>query len=149
MNNFLPDIGKLHTYRTPQGYGVRVDDSFEAGMEIPIQYDPMIAKLITFGATRDEAIQRMKRAIADYTITGIETTLSFGAFAMNHEAYVKGDFDTKFIELYFNPEKLKNNRSDLHTAAAVSAGDLFFQYEGKEIQVVENPSSNWQLKRKS
>ncbi|MFN5664963.1 MAG: acetyl-CoA carboxylase biotin carboxylase subunit, partial [Bacteroidota bacterium] len=81
-NNFLPDIGKLTTYKVPQGYGVRVDDSFEEGMEIPIHYDPMIAKLITFGKTRQEAITRMIRAIKDYKISGIETTLPFGLFVM-------------------------------------------------------------------
>lgn len=150
QNNFLPDIGKLTTYRTPQGYGVRVDDSFEEGMEIPIQYDPMIAKLITFGANREEAINRMKRAIADYKISGIETTLSFGAFVMENEAYLKGDFDTHFIQKYFLPEMLNKKSADVQLkAAAFSAGDLFFQYEGKETQVKENPSSNWQLKRKS
>jgi acetyl-CoA carboxylase biotin carboxylase subunit len=150
QNNFLPDIGKLTTYRTPQGYGVRVDDSFEEGMEIPIQYDPMIAKLITFGANREEAINRMKRAIADYKISGIETTLSFGAFVMENEAYLKGDFDTHFIQKYFLPEMLNKKSSEAQIkAAAFSAGDLFFQYEGKEVQVKENPSSNWQLKRKS
>lgn len=148
MNNFLPDIGKLKTYRVPQGYGVRVDDSFEEGMEIPIHYDPMIAKLITFGATREEAIQRMIRAISDYRISGIETTLSFGTFVMNHEAFRKGDFDTKFIETYYQPEMLKQQREDLHAAAAYGAGDLFFQYEGKSQPVVEVPSSNWQLKRR-
>ncbi len=149
MNNFLPDIGKLISYKTPQGYGVRVDDSFEAGMEIPIQYDPMISKLITFGATREEAIQRMIRAIADYQITGIETTLSFGNFVMHHPAYLQGNFDTKFIEKHFEPAKLQQNRPDLHEAVAYSAGELFFQYEGKGgTNLVENPSSNWQLKRK-
>ncbi|MCF8425503.1 MAG: acetyl-CoA carboxylase biotin carboxylase subunit [Bacteroidia bacterium] len=148
MNNFLPDIGKLNTYKTPQGYGVRVDDSFEEGMEIPIQYDPMIAKLITFGATREEAIQRMIRAIADYRISGIETTLSFGTFVMNHEAFIKGDFDTKFIEKYFNPEMLQKNNPELNVAGAYSAGNLFFQYEGKDTKTQENPTSNWALKRK-
>ncbi|OYU96124.1 MAG: acetyl-CoA carboxylase biotin carboxylase subunit [Bacteroidetes bacterium B1(2017)] len=148
MNNFLPDIGKLVSYKTPQGYGVRVDDSFEEGMEIPIQYDPMIAKLITFGATRQEAIDRMKRAISDYRISGIETTLSFGTFAMNHEAYVKGDFDTKFIEKYFSPDLLKKTNTELNEAAAFSAGNIFFQYEGKETKTIENTSSNWQLRRK-
>lgn len=149
MNNFLPDIGRLLTYKTPQGYGVRVDDSFEEGMEIPIQYDPMIAKLITFGATREEAIQRMLRAIADYRISGIETTLSFGDFVMRHEAFVKGKFDTKFIELYFKPEMLKKNRPELQPVAAYSAGNLFFQMEGKEQKVQENNPGSWQLKRKN
>ncbi|MBC7381463.1 MAG: acetyl-CoA carboxylase biotin carboxylase subunit [Bacteroidia bacterium] len=148
-NNFLPDIGKLVSYKTPQGYGVRVDDSFEAGMDIPIQYDPMIAKLITFGATREEAIKRMIRAIADYTISGIETTLSFGNFVMHHPAFIKGDFDTRFIEKYFEPAMLKEGKTELNEIAAYSAGELFFKYEGKQHQaVVEEPTSNWQLKRK-
>jgi acetyl/propionyl-CoA carboxylase alpha subunit len=110
----------------------------------------MIAKLITFGANREEAIQRMIRAIADYRISGIETTLSFGNFVMHHDAYIKGDFDTHFIESYYKPELLETGDSPLHEAAAAfSAGDLFFQHEGKETKVIENPSSNWQLKRKA
>ncbi len=149
MNNFLPDIGKLISYKTPQGYGVRVDDSFEAGMEIPIQYDPMIAKLIVFGATREEAIQRMIRAIADYQISGIETTLSFGNFAMHHEAFVKGKFDTKFIENYFSPELLKKHLPEISAAAAYSAGGIFFQQEANIAKPIENAGSNWQLKRKN
>jgi acetyl-CoA carboxylase biotin carboxylase subunit len=149
MNNFLPDIGKLKSYKTPQGYGVRVDDSFEAGMEIPIQYDPMIAKLITFGKTREEAIQRMIRAIEDYKITGIETTLSFGTFVMKHPAFREGHFDTKFIEKYFEPEMLKTSNPELHQAAAYAAGSLFFQKEGTKEAAGESKqqSSNWQLKR--
>ncbi len=105
-NNFLPDIGKLETYVRPQGPGVRVDDGFEQGMGIPIYYDPMIAKLITHDETRDKNIKRMLRAIEEYKITGIETTLSFCEFVLNHEAFVSGDFDTKFVEKYFSPEKL-------------------------------------------
>ncbi len=149
QNNFLPDIGKLLTYKLPQGLGVRVDDSFEAGMEIPIQYDPMIAKLVTFGATREEAIQRMIRAIADYQISGIATTLPFGNFVMHHEAFLKGDFDTKFIEKYYEPEILNQTRPDLHSAAAFSAGHLFLN-QGSSVQTeVKNDPSNWQLRRKT
>jgi acetyl-CoA carboxylase, biotin carboxylase subunit len=149
MNNFLPDIGKLLTYKTPQGYGIRVDDSFEEGMEIPIQYDPMIAKLITFGSSREEARQRMIRAIADYQISGIETTLSFGNFVMHHEAFIKGDFDTKFIEKYFQPEMLQNKQSELESIAAFSAGHLFFQQMGSKQELKEASQTNWQLKRKN
>lgn len=148
MNNFLPDIGKLLSYKVPQGYGVRVDDSFEEGMEIPIQYDPMIAKLITFGATREEAISRMIRAISDYRISGIETTLSFGNFVMHHEAFLKGDFDTKFIEKYFQPEMLQNQSSTLDPIAAFSAGSLFFKQEGAKQELKQANQTNWQLKRK-
>ena len=97
-NNFLPDIGKLETYRIPKGPGIRVDDGFEEGMEIPIHYDPMIAKLIVHGTTREEAIQRMLRAIEAYRITGIETTLPFCAFSLKHEAFVSGNVDINFVE---------------------------------------------------
>lgn len=106
-NNFLPDIGRLETYVRPQGLGVRVDDGFEQGMDIPIYYDPMIAKLVTFGKDRQEAIEKMLRAIDEYTITGIETTLPFGKFVLQHEAFVSGNFDTKFIERYFTPQDLE------------------------------------------
>jgi acetyl-CoA carboxylase biotin carboxylase subunit len=105
-NNFLPDIGTLKTYRRPEGIGVRVDDGFEEGMEIPIYYDPMISKLISHGANREEAIQRMIRAIADYDITGIQSTLPFGAFVMKHPAFVSGDFDTHFVGDHFEASML-------------------------------------------
>lgn len=148
-NNFLPDIGKLKTYKVPQGYGIRVDDSFEEGMEIPIQYDPMIAKLITFGKTREEARIRMIRAIKDYKISGIETTLPFGQFVMNHEAFIKGDFDTKFIEKYFSPDKLQNPQTDLNEVTAYSAGNLFYlQTQPTAASNPTEPTSNWLLKRK-
>ncbi len=105
-NNFLPDIGTLQTYVRPQGAGVRVDDGFEEGMAIPIHYDPMIAKLITYGADRQEAIDRMVRAIDEYQITGIQTTLPFCTFALRHEQFVSGKFDTKFVDNYYKPEYL-------------------------------------------
>ncbi|MES2726726.1 MAG: acetyl-CoA carboxylase biotin carboxylase subunit [Bacteroidota bacterium] len=148
-NNFLPDIGKLNSYKIPQGYGVRVDDSFEAGMEIPIQYDPMIAKLITFGKDRNEAILRMIRAIEDYQLTGIETTLPFGKFVMQHEAFVSGNFDTKFIDNYFKPEYLQNN-ADYNQVSAFAAGELFFKGDVNASQnVAEGNKSNWLQNRKA
>src|SRR5690606_29718223 len=76
-NNFLPAIGTLHSYKRPQGPGIRVDDGFEEGMDIPIHYDPLIGKLITYHSSRQEAIERMIRAIDEFQITGVETTLSF------------------------------------------------------------------------
>ncbi len=106
-NNFLPDIGTLQTYRRPQGPGIRVDDGFEENMQIPIYYDPMIAKLVTWGSNRQEARLRMLRAIEEYQITGIATTLPFGRFVLEHEAFISGQFDTKFVEKYFKPELLQ------------------------------------------
>lgn len=105
-NNFLPDVGTLETYVRPQGNGVRVDDGFEQGMAIPIYYDPMIAKLVTYGDTREEAIQKMIRAIDEYRISGVQTTLPFCRFVMEHEAFRSGQFDTGFVTKYFMPDKL-------------------------------------------
>jgi acetyl-CoA carboxylase biotin carboxylase subunit len=149
-NNFLPDIGRLKTYKTPSGYGVRVDDSFEQGMDIPIHYDPMIAKLITFGKDREEARLRMIRAIHDYKVTGIETTLAFGHFVMNHPAFINGAFDTKFIEKYFSADMLQTNP---HADVAAFAAS-FFMDQFKDVASDESKSSkqvnnqNWTLRRK-
>ncbi|MEZ4946007.1 MAG: acetyl-CoA carboxylase biotin carboxylase subunit [Cyclobacteriaceae bacterium] len=106
-NNFLPDIGRLQTYIRPQGHGIRVDDGFEQGMDIPFYYDPMIAKMICHAESREDAIDKTIRAINDYEITGIETTLGFCEFVMKHEAFRSGQFDTKFVEKYFTPEVLQ------------------------------------------
>ena len=126
QNNFLPDVGQLTTYKRPQGLGVRVDDGFEQGMDIPIFYDPMIAKLITFGATREEAISKMIRAIDEYQVTGVENTLAFGKYVMQHPAFISGNFDTKFIQKYFNPEELNPSvTSEAEKVAAVLAAWLF------------------------
>ena len=105
-NNFLPDIGTLKTYKRPQGHGIRVDDGFEQGMAIPFYYDPMIAKMICHDETREKAIGKTIRAIEEYEITGLETTLGFCRFVMNHPAFRSGHFDTQFVENYFKPEVL-------------------------------------------
>ena len=91
-------------YRIPVGDGVRVDDGFREGMEIPMYYDPMIAKLATHGTTRKAAIEKMKWAIQHYDIDGIETTLDFGSFVMHHDAFVSGKFDTSFVGRYFSKD---------------------------------------------
>jgi len=123
-NNFLPSIGKLQTYRVPKGVGVRVDDGYEEGMDIPIYYDPMIAKLITYGNDRNEAIARIIRAIEEYEIDGPSTTLSFGTFAFQHEAFVSGNFDTHFVKKHFSPEKLEQGNEEEAKIAAMLIAQL-------------------------
>ncbi|WMN07449.1 acetyl-CoA carboxylase biotin carboxylase subunit [Marivirga arenosa] len=118
QNNFLPDIGRLKVYKRPQGTGIRVDDGFEQGMEIPIHYDPMIAKLITYADNREEAISRMIRAIDEYEIVGIQTTLSFCKYVLQHDAFTSGDFDTKFIEKHFQASDLDEKVTDIETEIA-------------------------------
>ena len=105
LNGFVPDVGVLNRYRIPNGKKVRVDDAFLEGMEIPIYYDPMIAKLVVWGKTRDEAIERCIHAIDEYQISGVKTTLDFGKFVLKHQAFISGQFDTNFVKHYFqNPE---------------------------------------------
>lgn len=127
-NNFLPDIGTLTTYRPPAGIGVRVDDGFEQGMEIPYFYDPMIAKLICYAQTRELAIERMIRAIDEYTISGLETTLGFCRFVMEHEAFTSGRFDTHFVEKHFNPTLMQ--REDDKTMGMIAAALAFTSLQG-------------------
>jgi acetyl-CoA carboxylase biotin carboxylase subunit len=120
-NNFLPSIGKLNVYRTPKGEGIRVDDSYQQGMEIPIYYDPMIAKLAVHAENRTAAIQKMLTAIEAYEIAGVATTLSFGKFVMEHEAFVSGHFDTHFVKKYFSAAAVKQQQQPLAEAAAIIA----------------------------
>ncbi|MEO8795051.1 MAG: acetyl-CoA carboxylase biotin carboxylase subunit [Daejeonella sp.] len=149
QNNFLPDIGKLQTYITPKGPGVRVDDGFEQGMDIPIYYDPMIAKLITYGKDRTEAIERMIRAIEEYEITGIQTTLGFGKFVMEHPAFVSGDFNTHFVSKYFTPEVLDQGNEDEALIAAIIAAKFIEKNKPKvSAQNGTQVRSNWKSKRK-
>jgi len=149
-NNFLPDVGTLQTYIRPQGNGVRVDDGFEQGMAIPIYYDPMIAKLITHAATRQESIDKMVRAIDEYEITGVQTTLGFCRFVMLHEAFTSGNFDTHFVKHYFTPEVL--NHDSKYEEAKVVAALVGYLVEKETRPVVENaqetiPNSNWRKNR--
>jgi propionyl-CoA carboxylase alpha chain len=107
LNDFLPSVGNLAVYKLPEGEGIRVDNGFEQGMDVPIYYDPMLAKLITYGKTREESIQLMIEAIDNYHIEGVSTTLPFGKFVMEHEAFRSGNFDTGFVKNYYDSEKLK------------------------------------------
>jgi propionyl-CoA carboxylase alpha chain len=121
LDNFMTSVGTLKVYRPAQGKSVRVDDGFLEGMEVPIQYDPMLSKLITYGITRSEAIQRMIEAIAQYEVEGVSTTLPFGKFVMQHEAFRSGDFDTHFVKEYYSEEKLEEDmRREAELAALVA-----------------------------
>ena len=149
-NNFLPDIGKLTTYRRPQGTGVRVDDGFEEGMDIPIYYDPMISKLITHGKDREEAIRRMVRAIEEYQITGVETTLDFCKFAIQHESFVSGDFNTHFVGDYFTSDVLQNESEEGREIAALLAAGLIEQQDiSSKAAAVKSATvrSAWKMNR--
>ena len=148
FDNFLPNVGKLETYRKPGGNGVRVDDGYEEGMTVPIHYDPMIAKLITHGTDRNEAIERMTRAIDEYKISGMKTTLPFGKFMMRHSDFRKGNMSTKFIEQHFSPEKLSTKKKDEAEVAAL-AGIIFLEKAQPQTSnpKLQTAASDWKKNR--
>lgn len=142
LNNFLPSIGTLETYTRPQGDGVRVDDGYEQGMAIPIYYDPMIAKLVTHGKDRTEAIRKMKDAIKQFKIEGLSTTLPFGTFVFEHDAFLSGHFDTHFVKNYYTPEMIvEKQKTNAEIAAIVAL--KYFREKQKMIRPVENISTSW------
>ncbi|PLR76453.1 acetyl-CoA carboxylase biotin carboxylase subunit [Bacillus sp. V3-13] len=98
--NFMPSAGKINTYLPPGGLGVRIDSAAYPGYTIPPYYDSMIAKVITYGSSREEAIARMKRALNEFVVEGIHTTIPFHLRLLDHEQFVDGQFNTKFLELY-------------------------------------------------
>jgi len=125
LNDFLPSIGRLSVYQIPNGKGIRVDNGVEQNMDVSIYYDPMLAKLITYGKNREEAIQTMLQAIENYKIEGISTTLPFGKFVFEHDAFRNGDFDTNFVKRYYNVELLKKQ---LEKEAEIATLIAFKQY---------------------
>jgi propionyl-CoA carboxylase alpha chain len=146
--DFLPALGELTTYNKPTQSFVRVDDCVEEGYEIPIHYDNMFAKLIVWGTTRDQAINRLKEAIDSFEIDGLKTTLDFGRFVMNHEAFVSGNFDTHFVQKHYSPEALRADTENEEKAAAV----LSFWLNGKAnkpILPVHGQSRAWQARKDS
>lgn len=150
-NNFLPDIGTLQVYKKPIGEGVRVDDGFEQGMNIPIYYDPMIAKLVVHAENRDAAIAKMRKAIDDFRIIGVETTLDFCQFVLAHDQFTSGKFNTHFVKDYFKPEYLTPPvTKELEEMAAVIASVALQQKENELIVAATSDKkySPWQNRLK-
>ncbi len=146
LDNFMPSIGTLTTYKQPSGEGIRLDDGFEEGMEVPIHYDPMLSKLITYGKNREEAIQLMIKAIGDYKIEGISTTLPFAKFVCEHEAFTSGNFDTHFVKNYYAPEQLKVQYAKEKEIAALLGLKLYLE-DKKNLKTAVSTSSNWSKNR--
>ena len=142
LNNFLPSIGTLTKYVKPVGDGIRVDDGYEEGMAIPIYYDPMIAKLVVHGKTRTEAIQKMLQAIKEFKIEGVATTLPFGTFVFEHEAFFSGHFDTHFVKNYYTPEKIKEKQKANAEIAAMVALKYWMDQQ-QTLKVVDIRSTSW------
>ena len=118
---FLPDPGPVLRHAPPAGPGVRVDAGVDEGGEVPVYYDPMISKLSVWAPTRDLALDRMDRALAEYAVAGVETTIPFGRFVVNHPAFRSGAFSTRFVEEHFRPDALTTVGDETARAAALAA----------------------------
>jgi len=145
-SNFMPSTGELKSYREPSGPGVRVDSGVVERSVIPIFYDPMIAKLCVWGKDRREAIDRMIRAISEYRICGVSTTLAFHETVLDHEVFRSGDLSTHFIDDYFADRKFGVNEDEHILKAAAVAASLFDYQESKRISTASGghtPNSRW------
>jgi propionyl-CoA carboxylase alpha chain len=100
-SDFLPSTGHLSTYQIPSGPGVRVDDGVQQGQDVSVYYDPLLAKLVVWAATREQAIDRMHRALSEYIVRGVDTTIPFCSFVMKHDAFRSARFDTGFVKQYW------------------------------------------------
>ncbi|MDP8240045.1 MAG: acetyl-CoA carboxylase biotin carboxylase subunit [Candidatus Hatepunaea meridiana] len=118
---FLPDAGVIKNLVRPGGPWVRVDSGVEIGSEVGVYYDPLVAKLIVWGADRETAIRRMHRALGEYRVVGISTNIAFNHWAMEHPRFISGDFDTRFIEQEFSSEKLTPDDAGIELAAVIAA----------------------------
>jgi acetyl-CoA carboxylase biotin carboxylase subunit len=142
LNDFLPSTGHLTTYRPPTGEGIRVDDGFREGMDIPIYYDPMLSKLVAWGHDRNEAISRLLAAIENYRIEGVATTLPFGRFVLEHPAFLSGQFDTHFVKNYFNNGALEASEKEAAEVAAPLALQLYLG-EKQKLRKPQVKPSGW------
>ncbi len=133
MNDFNADPGKILRYRSPGGPGIRVDSGVHMGYTIPAQYDSMISKLCAYGSDRNEAIQRMRRAIYEYVILGVKTTLPLHYAIMNNRAYIRGDTHTHFLQEQDILNKLKGYMEDEESRMQTLAESF---RQGREIAAI-------------
>ncbi len=144
LENFMPDLGRIDYLRNPQGRGVRVDSGIETGSEVSMHFDPMLAKLITWGSDRNDAINKMHSALRDYRIMGFNTIIPFLIQVMEDDTFRNGYFDTGYIPNHFDFEKLKASKENAEQELSAVAVFLFAMNENKNI--IKDPSpkiNNW------
>ncbi len=125
QNDFLPGPGILRRHHAPGGLGVRVDSGVEQGDEVSVHYDPMISKVTTWGTDRQEAINRMHRALSEYEISGVPTTISFCRFVLQSDAFLSGEFSTHFVDDHFNGSSAPEPDPFLEEAMARTAAKIW------------------------
>ena len=151
-SNFLPDPGPLKRHSAPSGVGVRVDAGVEEGGEVLIHYDPMISKLTTWGRDREAAIDRMIRALDEYEVASMATTIPFCRFAMEHEGFRAGDFTTHFVDEEFDPAALQLEDPERDELAALAATLYYAGTQSEEAPTIaangQGGQSPWRRRRR-
>jgi acetyl-CoA carboxylase biotin carboxylase subunit len=144
-NNFAPSTGKIAELVEPGGIGVRVDSGIHEGFEVPIYYDPLIAKLLVWAPTRKGAIARMTRALAEYNIRGIKTSIPFHLLVMEHPRFLEGDYDTTFIDKVLG--KIEYKKSNYEVAAISSVVSKILSSERARTPAMKKGASvsPWKL----
>ena len=140
-NNFFPSPGLLTRYTEPSGPGVRVDGGVYEGWNVPLDYDPLLAKLTVWGESRDAAINRMRRAVAEYRVLGIKTNLGLFAQLMSDAAWVAGDLDTGFLDRFMSQFKSEKPTEDSKMASMLAAARMAMQKPA--ATGVSEPESQW------
>ncbi|MDI6839875.1 MAG: acetyl-CoA carboxylase biotin carboxylase subunit [bacterium] len=137
-NNFMPSTGKIVELIEPNGPGVRVDSGVFAGFEVPMFYDPLIAKLLVWAPTRDESISRMRRALSEYKIIGIKTSIPFHQLVMNNQYFISGEYNTTFVDKMLGSTELKKTNQPIAAIGATIAMTL----KEKKVSVIPKVSES-------
>ncbi len=146
---FLPSPGRIVALRVPGGPGVRDDSGVYEGYDVPIHYDPMISKLVAWGRTREDAIGRMRRAVSEYKVLGIQTTLPFFERVMRHPDFLAGDFDTSFVDVAFRRHEVVRE-APWEVAVAAAAIQAFRDRKARRGALSQSagaaPVSGWRVR---
>ncbi len=145
QNNFAPSTGRIVEIVEPGGPGIRIDSGVYQGFEVPIYYDPLIAKLLVWASSRDQAIKRVKRALKEYSIRGIKTSIPFHILVMNTPEFVKGEYDTTFIDKVLGKVEYKKHYYEI-AAISSAIGQILKEKRAAVSAVKKEPGINpWKL----
>ena len=142
-NNFLPSLGRITRLKNPEGPWVRVENYVYRGYDIPVYYDPLIAKVITWGIDRDSAIARMRRALEEYIIEGIETTIPFHMWVMRDKHFASGTFDTSYIDQHFTGNASRARREVPQDVAIIAAAISTMENTGPQKPAAPEDGGRW------
>jgi acetyl-CoA carboxylase biotin carboxylase subunit len=142
-NDFLPSLGKIRRLKNPEGPWVRVENYVYSGYDVPVYYDPLIAKIITWGEDRNAAIARMSRALGEYIIEGIETTIPFHMWVMRDKNFISGDFDTSYIDKHYHGNATTAHRKVPPDIAIIAASINAMESAGRATAGGERRGSRW------